>query len=383
MIEPGQNTGFIAVEPVIGQDFIRGAETAVLDIPVLPSCDWRPFRPTNVTQLMKGSNGQSYGDTEACVSFAAGQSVETQLNFQIKNNLISADNLAWLKANGYIDANGSVLVSKRFIAKVSGTDPHVGNSLPIVWGAIKNNGLVPESVWPMPTSEFDALVATGHFVSPDDFWAIYYKAIPQSVLDLGNQFKIRFPVLYEWLVYPAAPASGVQLFNDLSVSPLEIATAVCTGWNTDDPIKACGPGTAHATLLIFVEDNRYDILDHYVPFQKQFAGDYTITYGMRGVVGQAIAPPPATFHYTFTKQLAYGSATNDPTELKALQQALQFLKSKATGQPYMKPGVFGPFGPQTATALALFESDHGIVDTPAGHNFGPQNRVAMNLTLAG
>lgn len=100
-------------------------------------------------------------------------------------------------------------------------------------------------------------------------------------------------------------------------------------------------------------------------------------------LGTAVAAPGTHFHYVFTKQLTYEVASNDPVELKALQQALQYLKSKATGQPYMTPGVFGAFGPQTAAALALFETDHGVVDPVPGHNFGPLNRQAMNIALAG
>lgn len=382
MIEPGQNTGFIAVDPKIG-DFVAGGETGILDAAVLPSCDWRPFLPTNATQLMKSADGKySYGDTNACVSFAGCQDVETMLNFQIKSGLVSADNLAWLHANGYIDANGSALLAKRFTAKMSGTDPATGNSLPNVWASLRHDGAVPEAAWPMPTAEFDALAAQTFPTSQPTqlYWNIYYAAVPQAAIDLGKQFAARFPVLYEWIVYPAAPAAGQQLLKDLSVAPLEIATAVCAGWNTDDPIKACGAGTQHATLLTFVESDRYDILDHYVPWQKQFAGDYSITYGMRGVVGQQTVPPPATFHYTFTEHLTYGDPAAKPG-LHALQQALQALKAK-TGQPYMKPGVFGPFGPQTRTALALFESEHGVVDPQPGQNFGPQNRTAMNAALA-
>lgn len=379
---PGGNTGFVAVEPNLDTDFIAGAETGILSIPVLPSSDWRPFLPTNATQLMKTSDGKSHGDTNACVSFGGVQSVETQLNFQIKNSLVSADNLAWLHTNGYIDTNGSVLLSKRFTAKMSGTVPTNGNSLPAVWGSLKNNGAVPESIWPMPVAQFDALAATG-CNNIQDYWDIYYIAVPQSLIDLGKQFAARFPILYEWLIYPSAPAAGSQVLNDLTVSPLEIATAVCQGWNTDDPIQACGAGGQHATLLTFVEANGdYDILDHYVPWQKQFSPTYDITYGMRGVVGQSLAPVLPVFHYVFTKQLTYGNAANDPTELKALQMALQYLKSSATGQPYMKPGVFGPFGPQTKTALALFESEHGVVDPQPGQNFGPLNRAAMNAALA-
>lgn len=382
-LTPGQNTGFVAVEPKFG-DFIAGGETGVLSVPVNASGDWRPYYPTNQTQLMKGSNGQSYGDTNACVSFAACQDVETMLNFQIKTGVMDPVNLQWLKDNGYIDANGSVLLSKRFTAKMSGTVPATGNSLPAVWGSLNNDGAVPDALWPMPTALFDALIASNVF-TVQDFWNIYYATVAQTLIPLGLEFKKRFPIQYEWLVWPAQPASGAALLTDLKVAPLEIATAVCNGWNAEDPIQACGAGSQHATLLGYVETDRYDILDHYVPFQKQFAVGYDITYGMRGVVSsvvQVLPPTPSTFRYTFTKQLTYGVAADDATELKALQTALQTLKSKASGQPYMKPGIFGPFGPQTAAALAMFESEHGVVDPQPGHNFGPLNRTAMNAALA-
>lgn len=376
------NTGFVAVPPKIGIDFISGAETGVLSKIVNPSGDWRSFYPTNQTQLMKGSNGNSYGDTNACVSFAACQDVETMLNFQIKNGTMPADDLQWLKDNGYIDASGSVVLSKRFTAKMSGTNPAVGNSLPNVWNSLRNAGAVPDKLWSMPTAQFDALIATGNFTT-QDFWNIYYGPVTTGLIALALQFKARFLIQYEWLVYPGVPASGKALATDLQVAPLEIATAVCSGWNTDDPIKACGAGSQHATLLGYVEQAVYDILDHYVPFQKQFAGDYDITYAMRGVVTPISQVPttPTTFHYTFTKQLTFGSLSNDSAEVTALQTALQTLKSPKTGQPYMKVGVFGPFGPQTAIALALFESDHAVVDPQPGYNFGPQNRAAMNKAL--
>lgn len=372
-IKPGQNTGFIAVDPKPG-DFIAGGETGILATPVLPSCDWRPFLPTNASQLMKKSNGAVIGDTNACVSFAGCQDVETILNFQIKMGLVSVDNLAWLKTNGYIDSNGSVYLSKRFTAKMSGTTPATGNSLPTVWSSLANDGAVPDSKWPMP--DFDSAT------TEQDGWNLYYADVPATAIALGKEFAARFPILYEWMIYPGAPAAGKAVLADLSVAPLEIATAVCAGWNTDDPIQACGAGSQHATLLDFVESNGdYDILDHYTPWQKQFAPAYDITYGMRGVVGQVIAPAPVSFQYTFTKQLTYEGTSNDPIELKALQQGLQSLKSKA-GQPYMAAGVFGPFGPQTKTGLALFQNDHGIVDAGGqGDDFGPQSRAAMNAAL--
>lgn len=93
------------------------------------------------------------------------------------------------------------------------------------------------------------------------------------------------------------------------------------------------------------------------------------------------APVPPAFHYVFTKQLKYNGKNNDPKELKAMQQALQFLKND--GKPFMTPGIFGPFGPQTKKALGLFQSSVGIIDPSGmGTNFGPITRSKMNALLS-
>jgi hypothetical protein len=72
MPEEGKNTGFITVEPKLG-DFVAGPETGILDVQVLASSDWPPFLPTNASQLMKDSKGISHGDKNTCVSFGACQ----------------------------------------------------------------------------------------------------------------------------------------------------------------------------------------------------------------------------------------------------------------------------------------------------------------------
>jgi hypothetical protein len=366
MLEAGTNTGFIPVDPK-PTDFIAGGESGALGSPVNPLGDWRPYYPANAAQLMKDPQGVSHGDTNACVSFAGCQDLETILNFQIKSGIIGQADYDWLNSQGYL-VDGSVLLSKRFTAKMSGTIPSQGNSLPNVWNSMRNDGVVPDALWPMPSNQF---VGT-----QEECWAIYYAEVPQVIKDMGQAFKARFNVQYEWILTPAMPATMQQIADYLKVSPLEIATAVCAGWNTDDPIKGCGAGTAHATMMGYVEGDRYDILDHYNPFQKQFASDYIITYGMRGIVSPQIAPPaPAPFHYTFTKPLALGTPQNDPTELHKLQEALQYLG-------YMKAGIFGPYGPQTQTALAAFQAWAHISDTPMGAHFGPKSRDAMNKRLA-
>lgn len=93
------------------------------------------------------------------------------------------------------------------------------------------------------------------------------------------------------------------------------------------------------------------------------------------------APVPPVFSYHFSKQLRYNAKNNDAKELKAMQQALQFLKAD-DGKSYMTPGIFGPFGPQTKKALGRFQLDHGVIDPDgAGTNFGPKTHTQMNAAL--
>lgn len=373
MLQPGQNTGVIEVKPLL-TDFIAGAETGVVEIVRNASGNWIANEPPGEWQR----DMTSLFETDACVSFSADDQLETCGDFDIAAGRWPATFVTWLKTNGYFNANGTLNFSDRFTAKMSGTTT-AGNSLPAVWASIAKNGLVPETSWPFPLSEMTNEQTTD--------WNIYYGDVPADVVALGQEFLAQLKlnglqIAYEWVVSSGQGTTEELLKEALTIAPLQIATAVCAPWNTAAPINGCGPGAQHATMLANIDASGiYDILDHYVPFQKQLGKDYNISYAMRGVI-QSIVVPPTAFHYTFTKQLTFNGTSNDPVELKALQTALQTLISPATGKTYMKVGVFGPFGPQTKAAYAQFETDHGIVDPDGqGTNFGPQGRAAMNATL--
>lgn len=393
MIDPLPNNRVIEVAPKL-TDWKAGGETGLTPLVTLPSSDWRPFKPTDEKQLMQATSPHygfaTYGDTDCCTNFSSTNVCEFALNLYVSLGLIPQPALDFLKGNNsmglsYFDENGNVNFSDRFDGYVSKTDPAVGNSLPAVWQAKRDFGMVPEAAWPKPQAEWDALASQypQTFKAPQDFWAVYFKAPPAAVLALGLEFRKFFEPQYEWVTYPGAPLSIAGFRAALQKGPLQLATAVCPGWNTDDPIKACGAGTQHATTMVAADSGEFYIYDHYSPFLKRFSPDYTITYAMRGILTLTTPPPPATFHYVFNTNLAFGNPNNPPFEVQQLQKALQFLKAQ-NGQPYMKPGVFGPFGPQTKVAFGLFQTEHGIQDPGGqGTNFGPKSRAAMNTALNG
>lgn len=363
--QPGQNNGVITVAPTL-TDFVAGAETGITEIVRNPSGKWQPSEPPGEWQKLLGvtvpnDTGFNTGgpDFLDCVSFSANDAIETLGDFLLPQ--WDDEHNAFLKDNGYLNANGTLNFADRFLAEVSGTTKN-GNSLPAVWDAFKKHGAVPELAWPTPVDEIKA--------SPANYWDIYYKQIPDSVLTLGEKFLAMFDIAYEWVILPGTNKSLLSVQSALSISPLQIATAVCQGWNNNAPVNGCGAGAQHATLLTGADISGYSILDHYVPFDKQLAPNYDITYAMRGIITPKAAPVKTKISYVFNVNLSVGMDASP--EIHKLQETLQYLG-------YMKPGVFGPFGPQTQSALAAFQKASGIVDAPQGAHFGPQTRAKMNL----
>lgn len=377
----GLFTGFKAVEVKIS-DFLFGGETAISNTPRNDSCDWRPEKPAPKTQIIANASGQELTDTCACSDFSAINDLATQMDWLIEHGQLAPHAVNFLKSNGYIDASGKVSLSPRFTAVMSGTSPTAGNSLPNVWSSIKNNGVVPDSLWPMPTDIFNKIVANPGPNMTQQLLSAYYASIPDSVKAVGKQFLQWFSIQYEWVAWEGNEKSMADLAGLLTVAPLQIVTAVCPGWGESAPIPACGDGTQHATALLNVEQNvAYDIMDTYVPYTKQLSPAYSISYAMRGVINNVVQNPAATppFTYNYMVSLTFGAPPGP--EVKALQQGLQTLSDK-TGKPYMAPGVFGPYGPQTQVALAKFQVDNGISDDPQGSHFGPKSRGILTKELA-
>jgi hypothetical protein len=359
IIKEGQNTGVQEVAIKEG-DWIAGAETGITGQITNPSGDWTSYLPAGEWQKLMQTNFE----TDACVSFSDVQPYATYLDFLIATKQVSADALAFLNSNGYI-VDGCVSFSPRFTAKVSGTTTN-GNSLPVVAQASRTFGFVPDADWPWPVDAINA--------SPDNAWAIYYADVPQSVLDKGKAFLAHFTPQYDWVIPPGgAQDAQASIKQALTVSPLQIATAVCWPWNQSAPINGCGPGAAHGTELYKVnDDGTYAIFDHYVPFNKTLAANYNITYAMRLVLTPVATvpvtfPAPVGFKYDFQYQLDFGATGPD---VVALQNAL-----KADGEFSIAVQSTGVFGSITQVALKAFQVKHGI--SPVGR-VGPQTLAMLN-----
>lgn len=247
-------------------DWISGVNSPIGYNIINPTADWQS--QITATEKQHGI----YFDSMACVSFSATHIVEMILNQMISNNAVDEQHMTFLRDEGYINANGKVDMSERFLAKMSNTTK-VGNTCQAVWDAVRNYGMVPAKDWSWNPDQRD----------PVFNWDQFYSEIPQSVKDKGMRFKTFFYTAYEWVLQDNhSPA----VFGDhLKQSPLQL---ISMAW--PNPINGiypntlgCGSGHATAGIRQIATITDYD---HYEPFIKELAADYCITYALKAVVAQ-------------------------------------------------------------------------------------------------
>lgn len=170
-----------------------------------PSGNWSSF----VGKLVKQFSSKT--DTMGCVSFSGVKVCEIQIEQQ---------------------TGVQVDLSPRFLAKMSNTTPE-GNWLYIVADTIRNVGLVPESVWPIPPFEYT--------------WSQFYEPIPQSVINKAAEFKQLYTIQTEWINPTAA-----NIAYHLKHAPLQFVI----------------PGHAIGGIAIKIENNVVTYVDTYSPFIK-------------------------------------------------------------------------------------------------------------------
>lgn len=371
ILQFGQNTG-VRLDPLSPMDWIQGAESGATRTVLIPNGQYDAVLPDDETQAIYAL------DVLGCVTFSGLNNIETIFTYKLANNLFSQRQKDFLTNEEYIDpATGKVNFSDRFTAKMSGTNMQ-GNSLEAVSDSMRKlHGLVPQKDWPTPPE-------MGVETDPLKKWDIYYATVPDSVKEKGLRFLEVFLIDREWVVIfglTKDPIAAVK--TALQYGPLQIAAAVCSPWGSNEglaPIQGCGCTTQHATTIYGYQDLEYfKDFDHYKSYRKKLAWNYCLPYVMQFHVSEKLPPAPsAPFTHVFIMQIHYGQ---DNPEVRNLQKALQTVLNK-DGKPYMKPGVFGPFGPQTKMALGAFQTDHGINDPDGqGTNFGPRSRAAINKQL--
>ncbi len=372
-----KNTGVII--DIRSTDYVKGGESAIRATVLEPTGQYDNYLPDEEAQARWAADDSLILDTSACVTFSALNCLETIFIYKLARGLFSATQVKFLTDEGYIDhATGKVNFSDRYTAKMSGTTKN-GNSLGAVGDSIRSlHGLIPEKDWLWPdTSDIQGIA------NYDKRFARYYADVPTELVAKGKRFLDHFSISYQWILVGTqnTPLLKAALPNGV----IQIASAICMPWNSNDgmpPVPACGCTTQHATIIYgYRDDGALKDFDHYKSFRKLLAPDYCIQYAMQYYVEEVSIPQPPqnVIGYRYDTNLRYGDPDN--TDVRMLQAGLQYLKDK-TNTSYLKPGVFGPFGPQTRTALDKFQRDNGIVDPQPGQNFGPKSRAAMTKKVA-
>lgn len=348
----------VRIDPIDPQDWHIEGVTGIEGIITNPAGDWRKYESAGEWQKDMIADFE----TDACVSFSANDTLQIYGNFMIATGAWSQQTIGWLRSKGYLDAQDKLHFSDRFTAMMSGTTQAGGNSLPAVGNAIRKYGLVPDSLWPMPTDEING--------NPANAWDIYYVQPPANVLALGIESLKYLQINYQWLVSSGNGAKSSQFAEWLQTAPIQIATAVCPPWNTTDIIQGCGTGAAHATQLSYVDNvaQTYHILDHYVPFDKELAFNYTLAYAMQytlSSVSQPVqAPTPVNIDPIVLQPVA--PITNPtPVQIALLQKLLNALQSLAAalgirpstqavkGIQFDYMNTYNPFLSKTNITLAI------------------------------
>lgn len=231
-------------------DYIAGRGYGYTLIEMVPNKNWKPY--------LSFSEKQSglYFDTMACVTFSAMNCLEAIFNYRLAKKMINEEDLAWLTSKGYI-VNDKFNFSDRFTAKMSGTTRD-GNWLYLVGDSVRNDGLVPEALYPYPREQR----------TPVFDWNDYYKTIPADLIELGKEFAERFQIYYEWVV-------GTWNFvKELPKGPLQVTVHA---WdNPVDGVYQRSSGSLNHAVSLVNEEQYRELEDQYDPHIKKIAGNFIL-----------------------------------------------------------------------------------------------------------
>lgn len=338
----------VLFRPLTPSDFILGASAITYEQRVM-DFNWTKWLPEDEKQKIGF-------ETSCCVSFAACNVIETQLNWLYDVRKIPQAAVDFLMDNGYYK-NGKFNVSDRFIAILSDTTAN-GNYLDKVDYTIRKVGLIPESMLP-----FGGTNQT-EYLNP--------VMVTKEMTDLGLKFLEYFNIQYEALFYPGMMITTSDELKgmmqiQLRQAPLHIATATCNEWgNQSGVIPICLREMNHSTQLTGLVWEQYFMdYDTYIPFQKKLAWDYQIPCIFKLLINPVIQ-----------NQEAIDKAKLKIKEIMKGRPSAYFFRPNANGEAYLS-NFDGSFKYKKGLPCPLFTSmceDKTI--TPIGEDIWKQIELA-------
>lgn len=245
-----------------------------------PKGDWSPYFGQWEAQK------KGWWDTNSCWSYAGNEVLEDQMEFLMKTDRFTKEDLNWFDSKGYIDSDGDFYFSRRFIPILSGVRTE-GNDHTEHWRLTCKYGAIPNSMLPEVTDP------TNYF-NPD--------AITEEMLALGREFLTRVDIRYEELGKRFKEKDTHLLRTALMQGELQIGVPIPDPaylWNVDK-VKYDGSRIPAHSVAFYKYDEKADpeypyfIYDQYHPMLKQLSKDYYIPLVTRVVVNPKIQYKPNT-----------------------------------------------------------------------------------------
>jgi len=284
---------------------------------------WTPF-------LTRGeAQSTSKFDTMSCVSFAVGECLEPQINFDFET--LNEDTKKFLKDEGYLQ-DGKVVFSKRALAIMSETQP-TGNYFWKVFDTARNQGLIPDSDLPFGgNSQAEYLGAK----------------ISKEMLAKASKFLEYFDIQYQ-IVKDFDDTKGFNEKEVKNINDIVDSAPVVIGI----PIP-CG----HAIITYELSEKEYKAQDHYIPyFRTNDAKKVPINLAYQGYI-EELPKLKFQFKVNLSKSPLYS------TDVENLQKIL--VRERLIKESDIN-GAWGFFGQKTFKAvIKLQEKYYNEILKPAG-----------------
>lgn len=274
--------------------------------------DWSIYLPDFELQYNKVT------DFLECVTMSGGHSLEMQLNYFLSQKQFSDEALNFYHNNNFI-VNGVFHISKRFNAKLNGTDVQKGQYLNVAADHFRSDGFVPDSAWP---------------VTDNMTWDEFYAPVPQNLVDLGKKALWFIAIQYQWLDQANIPVA-------LAATPVQVATEVCAGWDSGKVVAKCSGQPIQHSTIIYGRDgsNNWLDFDHYPPYEQILSSDYELPLDMQ----YFITMKPVTL-----RKSMFGA------NVTLMQEDLNKIGNYKLAED-------GTFGGMTQNAVIDFQKNHGLV----------------------
>lgn len=300
----------VLVAPPRPTDYLAGVSSPIQVVRAIT--DWNPFLPDVENQF------SSVTDFLDCTTFSGAHDIEANINYLLATKQLPDEAVNFINDNHFMQ-NGKFRLSVRASAKMNGTDKTRGQYLNIAADHFRNDGLAPDTLWPMGA----------HMT-----WDEYYTEVPQAIKDLAKKIL--------WFIkIQTQGVNQVDIPSFLKLSPIQVATAVCPGWDSGKVVQKCsGQPLQHATMIYGISlASTYQDFDHYPPYKQELASDYELPLNMQYIVS--------------VKPLALRNGMHGANVLQ-MQHDLYKLG-------YIKTISDSFFGPITEGIVKKFQTEHGLV----------------------